>query len=171
MPVLGAALATLVGCGGDLLGNEGFEIDCDGQPCDWKVIEGDPALTSSWHDGDAGFDLSGSGRVVIEQRSAPFELFGRELVLRAALARDQADLRFEIDWYVAGAGDGPTYWDRDPLLVDTRGFSVDDRGVFELEELISTPTLEVSGLALRVIKEGDGTAMIDEVSLSEEVLP
>jgi hypothetical protein len=171
MPVLGAALATLVGCGGDLLGNEGFEIDCDGQPCDWKVIEGEPAQTSSWHQGDAGFDLSGSGRVVIEQRSAPFELFGRELVLRAALARDHADLRFEIDWYVAGAGAGPTYWDRDPLLVDTRGFSVDDRGVFELEELISTPTLEVSGLALRVVKEGDGTAMIDEVSLSEEVLP
>ena len=170
MPVLGAALAILVGCGGDLLGNEGFEIDCDGQPCDWKVIEGEPT-TSSWHEGDAGLDLSGSGRVVIEQRSAPFELFGRELVLRAALARDQADLRFEIDWYVAGAGDGPTYWDRDPLLVNTRGFSVNDRGVFELEELISTPTLEVSGLALRVIKEGDGTAMIDEVSLSEEVLP
>ena len=99
-------------------------------------------------------------------------LLGRELVLRAALARDEAALRFEIDWYVDGAGEGPTYWDREPLLVDTRGFDVNERGVFELEELISTPSLEVSGLALRVVKEGDGTAIVDEVSLLEpEVLP
>jgi hypothetical protein len=170
--LLGAAVASS-GCGGDLLGNEGFEIDCDGQPCDWVVIEGDPARTASWHDGDAGFDLSGSGRVVIEQRSAPFALDGRELVLRAGVVRrGDAELGFELDWYVAGQGEGATYWDRDPLLVDSRGFAVDERGVFELEELISTPSLEVSGLALRAVKQGDGTAMVDEVSLSApEVLP
>jgi hypothetical protein len=190
----GLVLVGLVaGCGGDLLGNEGFEIDCGGQPCDWKVVEGEPAL-ASWHDGDTGFDLSGGGRVVIEQRAAPFELDGRELILRAAVVRrGGASLRFELDWYVAGAGvptgeppdgwesgsrttvrwgDGPTYWDRDPVLIDRRGSAVERSGVFALEELVSTPSLEVSGLVLRVVKDGDGVAMVDEMSLSlPEALP
>jgi len=159
-----AALAW--GCGGDLLGNEGFEIDCDGQPCDWKVIEGEPAVVS-WHEGDSGFDLSGSGRAAVEQLTAPFQLDGRELVLRAAMVRrGEAALRFELDWYVAGSGEGPTYWDREPILVASRGFAIDEDGVFALEELVSTPSLEVSGLALRLVKEGEGTAIVDEVSLS-----
>ena len=163
-------LVSLAGCGfGDLLGNEGFEIDCDGSPCDWKLLEGEADLTASWHDGDAGADLSGAGRVVIEQRSAPFEIPARELMLGAAIARQGATLRFELDWYVAGSGAGATYWDREPLLVDTRGFEVEDSGIFALEELLSTPSLEVSGLALRIIKEGDGIAMIDEVKLSDPV--
>lgn len=169
------AAGALAGCGmGDVLGNEGFEIDCDGNPCDWKLLEGEADLTASWHDGDAGADLSGSGRAVIEQRSAPFEIPTRELLLRAAIARDGASLRFEIDWYVAGQGEGATYWDREPLLVDTRAFEVEERGVFALEELLSTPSLEVSGLALRIVKEGEGTAMVDEVALTDpavEVVP
>jgi hypothetical protein len=160
--------AAAAGCGmGDVLGNEGFEIDCDGKPCDWKLLEGSADLTASWHEGDAGADLSGSGRAVIEQRSAPFTLPLRELVLTAALAREGATLRFELDWYVAGAGEGATYWDREPLLVDTRGFEVAESGVFALEELVSTPSLEVSGLALRIIKDGEGTAIVDEVALGE----
>lgn len=160
-------LPALVGCGTDLLGNEGFEIDCDGKPCDWKLLEGDADLTASWHDGDAGADLSGAGRAVIEQRSAPFTIPDRELVLTAAVAREGASLRVELDWYVAGAGAGPTYWDREPLLVDTRGFEVEDSGVFALEELVSTPSLEVSGLALRIVKDGEGTAIVDEVTLGQ----
>jgi hypothetical protein len=161
-------LCAMSGCGySDVLGNEGFEIDCDGQPCDWKLLEGDADLTASWHDGDAGADLSGTGRAVIEQRSAPFTIPARELVLSAAIARQGASIRFELDWYIAGAGDGPTYWDREPLLVDTRGFEVDDSGVFALEELVSTPSLEVSGLALRIVKDGEGMAMVDEIALTD----
>jgi hypothetical protein len=159
--------AAASGCGYDLLGNEGFEIDCDDRPCDWKLIEGSADLTASWHAGDSGADLSGAGRVAIEQRSAPFALPGRELVLRAAVARDGASMRFELDWYVAGSGAGATYWDREPILVDTRAFDLDDSGVFAVEELISTPSLEVSGLALRVVKDGEGLAMIDEITLGE----
>ena len=165
---LAAAGAGAAGCGTDLLGNEGFEIDCSGSPCDWTLVEGDAQLAASWHDGDPGADLSGAGRAVIEQRSAPFQLDTRELELTAAVARSPAaGIRFEIDWYVAGQGDGPTYWDREPLLVDTRGFDVDQHGVFGLDTLVSTPSLEVSGMALRVIKDGDGTAIVDEVNLTE----
>lgn len=169
-----AAALSLAACGADLIANEGLEIDCDGRPCDWKVLEGEPAGAASWHDGDAGFDLSGDGRVVIEQRTAPFELDTRELLLEAAMVlRGGATLRLELDWYVAGAGEGPTYWDREPLLVDERATSIDRRGVFELEELVSTPSLEVSGLALRIVKDGDGTAVVDEVSLAapDQVTP
>jgi hypothetical protein len=170
-----SSLLALAGCGyDDVLGNEGFEIDCDGAPCDWKLLEGDADLTASWHAGDAGADMSGAGGAVIEQRSAPFTIPVRELYLNAAIAREGASLRFELDWYVAGQGEGPSYWDREPLLVDTRGFEVDQSGVFALEELVSTPSLEVSGLALRIVKDGEGMAIIDEVHLTDapvEVTP
>ncbi len=167
-PLLLSLLAAAAGCGmDDVLGNEGFEIDCDGKPCDWKLLEGDADLSASWHDGDAGADLSGAGRTVIEQRSAPFTIPVRELLLTAAIAREGASLRVELDWYVAGAGEGPSYWDREPLLVDSRGFDVSESGVFALEELVSTPSLEVSGLALRIVKDGDGMAIIDEINLTD----
>lgn len=158
---------TLAGCGyDDLLGNEGFEIDCDGNPCDWKLVEGEADLAASWHPGDPGADLSGAGRAVIEQRSAPFTIPMRELLLTAAIAREEASIRVEIDWYIAGQGEGPSYWDREPLLVDTRSFEVEDSGVFALETLVSTPSLEVSGLVLRVVKDGEGMAVIDEITLT-----
>jgi hypothetical protein len=170
--LIALAVALAAGCAGDLVGNEGFEIDCDGRPCDWKVVEGEAAALRSWHDGDAGLDLSGSGRVVVEQRVAPFQLDGRELLLRAALVRRGASLRFELDWYVAGAGQGPTFWDREPIRVDSRGSAVEESGVFALEELVSTPSLEVSGLVLRAVKDGEGAAILDEVSLVRaEALP
>ena len=93
-------------------------------------------------------------------------------MLGAAAVREGASLRIEIDWYVDGAGQGPTYWDRDPLLIDSRAFDVSESGVFAIEELVSTPSLEVSGLTLRVVKDGQGIAMIDEISLTDpEVLP
>jgi hypothetical protein len=171
-PLLLLFLLAAAGCGGDLLGNEGFEILCGGGPCDWKLVEGEAAYGDSWHEGDPGVDLSGAGRVVLEQRSAPFALETRELVLAAAIARDGAAMRFELEWYVAGQEEGPTYWDRAPVAVDTRAVAIEDAGVFALEELVSTPSLEVSGLVLRVVKEGEGVAVIDEVSLTEpEVLP
>ena len=165
-------LVAAAGCGGDLLGNEGFEILCGREPCDWKLIEGEAAYADSWHEGDPGVDLSGSGRAVMEQRSAPFALGTRELVLAAAVAREGAAMRFELEWYVAGQAEGPTYWDRAPVPIDTRSVEVVDEGVFALEELVSTPSLEVSGLVLRLIKEGEGVAVIDEVTLTEpKVLP
>src|SRR5690606_18260584 len=105
--------------------------------------EGEASLAASWHDGDAGADLSGAGRAVIEQRSAPLTIPGRELVLRAAVAREGTSIRFELGWYVEGEGQGATYWDREPLLVDSRGFEVDGEGVLAVEELVSTPSPEV----------------------------
>jgi hypothetical protein len=160
------ALVLAAGCGGseDLVGNEGFSIDCEGQACDWTVVEGTAGTGPSWHDGDPGLDLSRPGRVVVEQRSAPFELGSRELVLRAAVATDESRVRFELDWYVAGSGAGATYWDRGPVKLETRAVEV-AAGVVGVEALVATPSLEVDGLVLRVVKEGDGVAIVDEISL------
>jgi hypothetical protein len=165
-------LAAAAACGsGDLVANAGFEIECDGLPCDWTVVEGEPALFSGWIPGDPGVDLSSPGRAVVEQRAAPFTLTQRELTLRAAIARDPGvKLRFELDWYVAGKAPGVTYWDREPVLIASRGFDVDRSGTFALAHLVSTPSNEVSGVVIRLIKEGSGTAIVDEVHLAPEDL-
>ena len=167
-PALLAALlgVALAGCGTDLVANEGFEINCDGEPCDWTVVEGEPTFAGAWHPADPGIDLSGSGRIVVEQRAAPFSLDQRELLLSAAMARTaEVDLRFEFDWYVEGSADGAGYWAREPLLVTSRGFNVDRTGVLHFQELISTPSLEVSGVVIRIVKDGTGTAVLDEIHL------
>jgi hypothetical protein len=164
-----ALLTAALACGtDDLVGNEGFTIACGEEACDWTVVEGQPTFGPSWHDGDPGLDLSAPGRAVVEQRAAPFDLPSRELILEAAVARDPgARVRFEIDWYVAGAAAGATYWDRAPVLVATRGVDVEREGVHAIEALVSTPSLEVTGLVLRIIKEGDGRAIVDEIALRE----
>jgi hypothetical protein len=76
---------------------------------------------------------------------------------------------FEIDWYAEGAGPGATYWERDPLLIESRGFDVSRVGVFSLAELVSSPSLEASGAVIRVIKEGTGQALLDELYLTTPV--
>ena len=164
-------LAAAMGCSGDdFIGNEGFEIDCDGEPCDWVVVEGDPQFDASWHPSDPGADLSAPGRIVIEQRAAPFELDERELILAAAIVRDpSASLRFELEWYVDGESEGATYWDRDPIALESRSFDVTQRGVFALEELVSTPSLEATGVVVRVVKDGTGRLILDELFLSKPV--
>ena len=145
-------LLWLAGCGADLA-NGGFEIDCGGKPCDWVFVEGDGHAAPGWHDGDPALAL-GAGHVVVEQRDTPVSIPVRELILRAAIACDaNAGVRFELAWYQNGS------------LLDTRPVEIDQTGVFALEKLVSTPSLAVDGLTLRVIKDGDGSAIVDEVSL------
>jgi hypothetical protein len=167
--LLGAA-----GCGTstDLLSNENFAIDCAGQPCDWVVRAGS-AGQGSWHDGDVGLDLSGEGEVIVEQRSAGFTLARRELDFEAAIVRDPSvSLSFELAWYAPGTGVGATFWERDPELLDTRAVPVVASGTFRLETQVATPSLEAEGLVLRVIKEGSGRAIVDELVLgAPEVRP
>jgi hypothetical protein len=142
-----------LGCG-QLLANEGFEIDCQGQPCDWQLVEGEPAGTVGWHDGDPALDLSGSGRVVYRQRSAPVHLFDRDLLLEASIVRSPgATLRFELAWYDGGAS------------VDTRSVTVDAIGVFRWQKLVSAPPGSIDALELSIIKEGSGRVVVDELAL------
>jgi hypothetical protein len=51
------------------------------------------------------------------------------------------------------------------VKLETRAVDVAAAGVVAVEELVSTPSPEVSGLVLRIVKDGDGLAIVDEVSL------
>src|SRR5262249_21809073 len=87
-----------------LIIDRGFDVACGDGYCAWEVLEGTPTFGGSWHDGDPGADLSGAGRVVIQQRSGPAAP-APVLQLEAAIARDpQVTLAFEIEWFVAPAG-------------------------------------------------------------------
>jgi hypothetical protein len=146
-------LLLLASCGADSVSNGGFEIDCGGKPCDWVFVEGDGRAAPGWHDDDPAAAL-GPGHVVVEQRNTPVSIPVRELVLHAAIACDaDATVKFELAWF-----EGST-------LLDTRPVEIDRTGVFALKKLVSTPSLAVDGLVLRVIKDGSGNAIVDEVKL------
>src|SRR5262245_35646144 len=118
----------LAACAADDVTNGGFEIDCGGHPCDWRVVEGDGQTGDGWHAGDPALQL-GPGHVVVEQRIDPIALSTRELVLSAAIVcGTDATVRFEMDWFEAGA------------LADSRPVTIDERGVFQLRKLVSTPS-------------------------------
>ena len=164
-----------VSCARAQLVNQGFDIECSGTPCEWTVVEGDVATGPSWHPSDTGVVLSGTRRAVISQRLAPFRLYGREIEIGAAVVVDPGvTVRFEIEWYKNSDGssaiwqsDDITYWQRGPVSLGVRSVSADDNKVRRLEKLVSSPTLSATGLELRIVKEGSGRAIIDEISLRE----
>jgi len=159
-------LVVAAGCGTDPLSNGGFEIDCGGHPCDWIVTEGQASFGSGWHDGDPAIDLSGAGRAVVEQRAAPLHLLERELLLEAAIACGPGvSLRFELNWYAQGSAAGATFWATQPQLIDSRPLTVDQTGVFQFKKLTASPSLEAQGLVFRIVKEGAGQALVDEIHL------
>ena len=161
----------LAGCGyDDLLGNEGFEIDCDGKPCDWKLLEGDADLTASWHDGDPGADFSGTGRAVIEQRSAPFTIPVRELFLgpryrprggvhprRARLVHRRPGGGAELLGSRAAPGRHSRLRGRGERRVRARGAGVH-------------PVARGQRAGPPHVKDGEGMAIIDEVYLSDQAV-
>jgi hypothetical protein len=147
-------LLVLAGCGTGVT-NGGFEIDCGGHPCDWTVVSGDGQIGDGWHAGDPAVRL-GPGEVVVEQRNDPVQISVRELVLTAAVACDvDASVRFELAWYRGG------------VLLDTRPVELDQHGVFAVKKLVSTPSLAVDALVFRIVKDGPGEAIVDEVGLEE----
>jgi hypothetical protein len=162
-------------CARAALVNRGFDIECSGTPCDWTIVEGEVALGPSWHPSDTGAVLSGERRAVISQRLAPFRLSGREVSIGAAVVVDPGvTVRFELEWYRNSDGasatfqsDDITYWQRGPVSLGVRSVATDDSKARRLSKLLSTPTLEATGLELRIVKEGSGRAIIDELSLSE----
>jgi hypothetical protein len=116
-------------------------------------VEGDGRAGPGWLTNDPALEL-GLGHVVVEQRNTPVSIPVRELILHAAIACDaDASVRFELAWYQNGT------------LLDTRPVELDQTGVFALKKLVSTPSLAVDGLVLRVIKDGAGSAIVDEVAL------
>lgn len=144
----------------------GLEIDCHGRACGWLVVEGTASFGPTWHEGDLGMDLSGSDRVVLEQKDVLISRH-RELELRAALFRDSTvTLRFELDWYVAGLERGATFWDRKPVYLSSTVLPIFEEGGMPIHRDFIVPS-EATGVIVRLIKDGSGRAMIDDLTVAD----
>jgi hypothetical protein len=168
VPSIVISVAPFVGCisSTDDSGVPGDEIDCTGLVCDWAPREGTPRFGPTWHDGDLGVDLSDSGRQVIELRDVFFLNHDtRQLALRAVALRDpSASLSFELDFYAPGPGASGTFWDKMPIFLVTRSVDVLQQGVFSFHRQVLLPS-ESAAVVLRVVKDGEGRVMLDEVTL------
>jgi hypothetical protein len=153
---------------GEVVTDEGFEIDCRGVPCDWKIVEGHAQFKSGWIDGDQAVDLTGQDgeRVVVEQRVVLLQQTTRQLVFESAIVRDPgATITFEMEWYAPGIGIGKTFWDRAPTLLDTRTYPIWEDDVVRIQRTVLVPS-ESAALILRIVKTGTGRAIVDELTLS-----
>ena len=167
--VMSCALGA-TGCAatGEVISDEGFEIDCRGVPCDWYVVEGHARFKDGWIDGDQAVDLTGVGaeRVVIEQRAVLLQQTTRQLLFEAAIARDPgATPRFELEWYAPGEGFGKTFWDRAPVKLDTRVYDVWETDVVHIQRTVLVPS-ESAAVIVRIVKEKTGQVIVDELTLS-----
>jgi len=163
-----SSIALSSGCAsspGQVIGNEGFEIDCRGVPCDWEIAEGTAKFGPTWHDGDVGVDLSGDGRAVVQQKAVLLQLVTRQLDLEAAVVRDAGvTLRFELEWYAPGSATGRTFWERSPVFLDKRVYDITEEGVHRIHRTVLIPS-ESAAVLFRIVKEGNGRAMVDELTL------
>jgi hypothetical protein len=162
-----AALSGCVGSGsGASSGGSNDEIDCSGLTCDWTTVQGNPVFGTTWHDGDLGVDLSAPGKQVIELKDVFFVTHNdRQLTLRAVITRHpSASISFQLDFYGAGQGTGPTFWDRGPTFLVTRQLDVVQQGVFQFARPVLVPS-EGAAVILRIVKDGGGPAMVDELTL------
>jgi len=165
--LLGIALAC-AGCigSGTSGGNTSDEIDCTELTCDWITVKGSPVFGATWHDGDLGVDLSASGPIEIDIKDVFFANHdARQLTLRAVITRDpSATMTFQLDFYAPGQGQGATFWDRQPVFLVTRTIPVTQQGTFRFARPVLVPS-EGAAVILRVLKDGGGPAMLDEVEL------
>jgi hypothetical protein len=167
--VLAGSIAALcAGCigQGSSGGNSKDEIDCTELTCDWIVVQGNPVFGATWHDGDVGVDLSAAGPATLELKDVFFvDHDARQLTLRAVITRDpSASLSFQLDFYAPGQGSGATFWDRGPVFLVTRTIDVGQQGTFKLARPVLVPS-EGAAVVLRVVKDGGGPAMLDELEL------
>jgi hypothetical protein len=166
--LLGCLTVLAAGCvgSGSSGGNSNDEIDCTELTCDWITVTGNPVYGPTWHDGDLGVDLSASGSQEIELKDVFFaNNNARQLTLRAVITRDpSATMTFELDFYAPGQASGQTFWDRSPVFLVTRTIPVNQQGTFQFARPVLVPS-EGAAVILRVVKDGGGPAMLDELEL------
>jgi hypothetical protein len=163
---LGVALSGLSGCyENDDVSYTDLEINCLDVQCPWEVEAGSPHLGETWHTGDIGVDLSGSGESAMQMKVVLIAQNSRQLALNAAVFRDPSvSLRFDFDWYVAGHAEGATFWDRSPTFLKTETIQADSSGAYVLHRHINVPS-ESAAFVLHLVKEGDGRAFVDELTV------
>lgn len=145
-------------------GNTSDEIDCTELTCDWTIVSGNPVFGATWHDGDLGVDLSAQGEQILQLEDVFFvDHDARQMTLRAVVTRDpSATMRFELDFYAPGQAAGATFWDRAPVFLARRSIDVTQTGTFVFSRPVLVPS-EGAAVILRVVKEGGGPAMLDEL--------
>lgn len=170
-------LLVLCACGADsaLLGNLGFEVRCDGapltdggartsSPCEWQLVEGTFAYGGTWNSADLGLDLSGDGRVVVQQRTRFETPEQRDYALGATVLRESADVYFELAWYRALPALVTDYWGASPALLRVDRLTVEAAGLTRYRGLTTVPS-EAGGLVLRIVRERPGRVWVDELAL------
>jgi hypothetical protein len=161
-------LASATGCIGSSGDGSapGLQVDCTGLTCDWITVQGTPIYGSTWHDGDLGVDLSNDGKIVILLRDVLFATQNvRQLNLKAVLVRaPTAQLSLQLDFYAPGQALGATFWDRQPVLLVTRTLDVVELGVVQFHRPVLVPS-EGAAVVIRVVKDGTGYVMLDELTL------
>ncbi len=147
----------------------GDEIDCTGLTCDWTTLQGVPIFGPTWHTGDLGVDLSNDGPIELELKDVLFaSQDDRQLALRATIVRDPtATMAFELDFYAQGQAAGATFWDRSPVFLVTRHVDVVELGVVAFHRSVLVPS-EGAALVFRILKDGTGLAMLDELTLGPD---
>jgi hypothetical protein len=167
-PVLALLVVSSAACSVDATDDsstESMEVDCRGVPCDWVTVQGNPRYGATWHDGDVGVDMSGNERDVVEQRVVMFPLHTRQLEMIASTVRDaEVSLHVQFDFYAPGQAQGETFWDRQPVFLVTRDVDVFELGVAKIHREVLIPS-EAAAVVVRLVKEGDGRAMVDEFTL------
>ena len=89
----------------------------------------------------------------------------RQLTLRAFVVRDTtATMKFFVDFYAPGQSPGETFWDRSPVFLVTREIDVVEHGVVAFHRSVLVAS-EGAAVVLRVVKDGTGLAMLDELTL------
>lgn len=134
------------------------DVTCDLGACEWIPVEGAAAFHGTWNAGDIGADLSGAGRIVIEQRSSSFRTpIVRDYALTATVLRDPGvTLVFELHWYRSGDGGAP-------VLLKTITYPVQAEGLTRFRTPSSIPA-DATGVTLRVVRDGgDGRCWVDEL--------
>lgn len=168
MAIIGAMSLGVTGCigAGTSGSNPNNEIDCTELTCDWITVQGHPVFGPTWHQGDLGVDLSATGAQEIELKDVFFlNQNARQMTLGAVITRDpSATMTFELDFYAPGQGSGPTFWDRKPVYLVTRTIPVNQQGTFQFSRPVLVPS-EGAAVILRVVKDGGGPAMLDELEL------
>jgi hypothetical protein len=143
--------------------NLGFEIACAADPCGWSAVEGTYRYGGTWHPADPGLDMSGEGRVVVEQRATFEAPRTRDYVLEATTLRDPGvNLAFELAWYRAVAST-TDYWSQNPELLRTDHIDITEEGLARWQRT-SSVAAEAGGLILRIIKGGSGRCWVDEIA-------
>ncbi len=153
----------------DPIAAEQLEIDCRGAPCSWTVVAGTPKIGTTWEDGDVGVDLSGIGLAEVEQKVVLLQQTSRALDLRAAIVREDdpaVKLRFELQWFAPGPGFGSTFWDRQPVALETTTFDVWESRTSAFRRTVLIPS-EATALVLRVVKDSsrDTQVMVGDLTL------